>query len=202
MHYHPGLKKDVSASALYPYTTTDELAAGGELFGQRATWQRVASAPIYVSMPGSTGPVALEDRVDAGKLPTCLSTSGAMPVSAIRSTMVETRIAVRGILTLGAWGCTQMGCEGGGRCCVNSCRATWVVENPTAKTRIVELLQDLEPLGGECANECDLPKALRIEVIASGVLLQEESYPPFRAPYSLDVTSLCAVRPATPPNAR
>jgi len=200
MRYHPGLRKAVTVSALYPYTTVDELAASSEPLGKRATWQRVDLIEDEIKMPNISREATAPRRPrgfgyeDVAKLPTCSSTSEAQSLRNIGAA-VETRVSVRGILTLMGWACTLVGCAGGGHCC-NDCWAEWVLENAAPKIRVLGLLQNMEPLGQVGANECHLPAKLpRVEVIASGVLVSNG-----HDRYSLDEFNLCAVRPGAPIN--
>ena len=134
---------------------------------------------------------------DVAKLPTCSSTSEAQLVRDIGSA-VETRVSVRGILTVSGWSCTLKGCVGGSNCCANDCGAHWILEATDPKAGVLGLLQGMESLGSIDANECHLPPKLpRLDVIASGVLVPSGDYH-----YSLDEVSLCALRPAPSPHER
>ena len=136
----------------------------------------------------------MEDRVftveDARKLPTCAPNIHAQPVEGLGLVKAETRVSVRGILTLD-WACTLKGCghDDRGPCCINDCSGRWTVESPHDRTRRVGLIQHMREMGLG-ANECELPRDPRVEVIATGTLVP---------PNSLDDAVLCAVQATSPP---
>jgi hypothetical protein len=196
-----------SVASLSPYQSMDDLVSGRNLMVKGASWQKVPSPrgedlseKGFVSLPKSVASrlqaVKAPDAkpLDLFHLPTCASTDGATAIADIRPTMIEAPVSVRGTLTwTGDWACTLMGCEGG---CCNHCSTTWIVTDP----RMPGNGMLLHPKGhrgnlGMGANECEIPKAPSIDVIATGVLLprprQPGEIPNHR--YVLDEASLCAV---------
>jgi hypothetical protein len=181
-------------AAFHPHRAVDDFASNIGRFGDRSTWDRVESKPIRIVLPDSAESALVENRAfaveDARKLPTCAPNIHTQPVEGLGLVKAETRVSVRGILTLGDWGCTLAGCcdDHRGPCCVNHCSGRWTVESPNDRTRLVGLIQHSRPMG-LVVNECDFQGDPRVEVIATGRLVP---------PNSLDDAVLCAVQPTSP----
>lgn len=181
-------------AAFHPHRAVDDFASSIGRFGDRSTWDRVESKPIRIVLPDSAESALVENRAftveDARELPTCAPNIHTQPVEGLGLVKAKTRVSVRGILTLGHWGCTLKGCDDDHRdpCCINTCSGRWTVESANDRTRRVGLIQHIRPMD-LVVNECDFQGDPRVEVIATGTLVP---------PNSLDDAVLCAVQPTSP----
>lgn len=195
LKYAPNTTAYFQGAAFHPHRAVDDFASSIGRLGDRSTWDRVESKPIGIVLPDSPESALVEDRAftveDARKLPTCAANIHTQPVEGLGLVKAETRVSVRGILTLGDLGCTLAGCgdDHRGPCCINTCSGRWTVESPNDRTQRVGLIQHMHPMG-LVANECEHPGDPRVEVIATGTLIP---------PNSLDDAVLCAVQATSPP---
>jgi hypothetical protein len=195
-----GKLRGVVVSALYPYASLDELASASGPMATGTSWQRADSRETEIAsieVKGRARPSRF-DLDDAAKLPTCASTEQAQPVGSIQSDMVDTRVSLRGILTLDKSWITPLNRGGSG----GGCRALWTVVDPGGARLSVSLRRAEDAYSLEAnASGCQTPNLPRIEVIATGVLFflggGTSSYD--ERHYLLDEASLCAVRPAPSP---
>ena len=189
---------NVSIASLYPYASIDDLASGRGAMMMGTSWGKAISMVSDAILPES---IKMEPSPEvprfapthSGDLPPCASPGQAKPVGAIRTDMVDTQVALRGILTWDEnWMCTLKGCD-----CCNMCGTHWVVLDPggAGSGLVLQRAGDRSQLTFG-ALQCERPLAPRIEVVATGKLFPYGD-PVSNRPqhlYLLDEASLCAVR--------
>ena len=194
-----GSSSEISTiSALHPYASVDDLASGRGPMVIGTSWRKATSVTNDVILPASikvepSAPPRFEP-MNPNDLPTCASPGHAKPVGEICPEMVDTRVALRGILTWDTnWMCTLKGCD-----CCNTCHTHWIVVDPEGASvgLALQRAEDGSPLSFG-ALQCHLPQAPRIEVVATGKLFpfEDSMLQRSRHFYLLDEASLCAVRP-------
>ena len=210
LKYHPLVVKNIVVSAIHPYKATDQLAAGDDPLGNRATWHRVEDDGLILTMPTfwedtpPHRPTKELDWADANNLPVCPSTSEVIQVSDLGPATAETRVSVHGILTASACDRDPYDNVRRGRKAEGEenqrCWCQWILEDAARKFRPVEFFQSA--LRSDDGLHCE-PHAPRVDAIVTGVVVPCGGFgfcavglPPCPADYCLDDVSLCAVRSA------